>query len=510
MSTCKDVSAFLDGVSKRSVSGTISESDIGALQQFGLVQVFTSDQLESLNQQVAQLQQIQAGIAQDSSERGSLAEQAQIDTRTTHSILFHLEGVDKQHAVLERLQQEQQAYKNVDDDLAKRQQTLSQLLISKALLDSSCPYDGRYVSITTSGRVALRDLNVRLYRVSEEEFPTYWNESMKIDSELTTLANQSAGSKAALAQVIRDVEATNLWAISIGIAKAGGDLQAHVDSFLDLYQGTSSLSGNIENRLMSAEILSALNLSATDAIGKVGELNKTVQSLSVPSEASLGVASVLLSGQRADGRVPLDEFQRLSNSTPSFESAAILSLVNRSPDDVLGRFNSAKSIFKSWGYGISDDTELSAAYLTITDLPMESAAPKIAIISKGLSGYLQYPLVASSILASIPVLEANETLNLLEKAYEILGQRTGPLSQAEGICLAVRLIHGIDVRSLSDLDPTAARMPGFSYPAGQPRMFMPIIIVHAGYYSTFSSMGGYHPAHIHAWGGGGFGGGFGG
>ena len=510
MSTCKEVSAFLDGVNKRSVSGTISESDLQALQQLRLVQVFTNDQLVALNQQVAQLQQIQAGISQDSSERSSLAEQAQIDTRTTHSILFHLKGVDKQHSVLERLQQEQQAYKNVDDDLAKRRQDLSQLLISKALLDSTCPYNGRYVSITTSGRVALRDLNVRLYRVSDEDFPTYWNESLKIDGELTTLANQSASSCAALAKAIKEVEATNLWAISIGIAKAGGDLQSDVDHFLDLYQGTSSISSNVENRLMSAEILSALNLSRADAIRRVGELNQIVRGSSVPKEASLGVASILLSGQRADGHIPVEEFQNFSRSTPSFESAAILSLVNRNPDDVLGRFNSAKSIFRSWGYGVSEDTELSAAYLTITDLPMESAAPKIAIISKGLSGYLQYPLVASSILASIPILEANETLNLLEKAYEILGQRTGPMSQAEGICLAVRLIHGIEVRSLNDLDPTAARMPGFSYPGGQPRMFMPIMIVHAGYYSTFSAMGGPHPAHIHSWGGGGFGGGFGG
>jgi hypothetical protein len=510
MATCKDISAFLDGVSRRSVPGTLSENDVQALQQIGLVQVLTREELQTLTQQVETFQQAQAELTQEATQRNSLSTAVQVDTRKTHSILFHLEGVDRQHSTLERLQQEQQAYKNVTEDIAKRQQALSQLLVKKALVDSSCPYNGRYVSLTTAGRIALRDLTVRLYRVADEEFSTYWSESKKIDGELTTLADQSARGTAALSQVLRDVEPTNLWAISIGIAKAGGDLQVHLDNFLSLYQGTASLSNNVENRLMSAEILSSLNRTPADALRQANELNGTVRGLWVPRETSLGVASILLSGQRADGRVPVEEFRNYARNTPSYEAAALLALVSRSPDEVLGRFNSAKAIFTSWGYGRSDDTELSAAYLTLTDLPMDSAAPKIAIISKGISSYLQYPLVASSILASIPILEANETLNLLEKAYEILGQRTGPISQAEGLCLAVRLIHGIDVRSLNDLDPTAVKMPAFSYAGAQPRMFLPVLIVHSGYYSTFSSMGGPHPAHIHSWGGGGFGGGFGG
>jgi hypothetical protein len=36
--------------------------------------------------------------------------------------------------------------------------------------------------------------------------------------------------------------------------------------------------------------------------------------------------------------------------------------------------------------------------------------------------------------------------------------------------------------------------------------YAPLIMVHSSYYSTFSGIGGVHPAHVHGYGGGGFGG----
>jgi hypothetical protein len=105
-------------------------------------------------------------------------------------------------------------------------------------------------------------------------------------------------------------------------------------------------------------------------------------------------------------------------------------------------------------------------------------------------------------------MEANETLSLLERAYELLGQRTGPMSQAELICLAVRLIHGIRVRSVDELDATARAAPAAAtgaarayYPVGPRWFFVPLIVTHGAYYSTFSGFGGPHPGHVHAVGG---------
>jgi hypothetical protein len=121
-----------------------------------------------------------------------------------------------------------------------------------------------------------------------------------------------------------------------------------------------------------------------------------------------------------------------------------------------------------------------------------------------MSTYLQYPLVASAILASIPVLEANDTLNLLEQAYGIIGRSAGGLSQAELICLAVRMIHGIRTETITGVDTTATVVPAAaSYYAYGPRFFfVPIIIAHGAYYSTYSGFGGAHPGHAHFVGGG--------
>jgi hypothetical protein len=511
MTTCKDVAEFLAELNGRNVIAKLQDSDVQMLQKLNLLQLMTSDEFQQLKQDVTALQQAQEAISHDTFQRAQVSDDVTTDTRKVHSILFHLEGVDKQHASLERLQQEQQAIKTIDEDLAKRQQDLAQLMVKKSLLDTSCPYDSRFISITTQGRMALRDLNVALYRASDQDFTKYWTQSQTVDNELTGIANQSAIFEKALESSLHGFERTDLWAVSIGMSKSPGDPQTRLNHFIDAFNGTAPFSPNLENRLMAAESLSVVDKPLDQTLKVIESLNGQVREMNVPIELSLGVAAILVLGQRADGHIPFDEFVAFLPKTPSFEAAALLALPAVNYEDVMERFTSVCNLVRTWGYSTSDDTELSAAYLAVSEVPIDSVTPKMAIITKGLSGYLQYPLVAAAILASIPVLEANETLNLLEKAYEILGQRTGPISQAEGICLAVRMIHGIDVHSLGDLDPTAAvkqGMPNFYYGTMPPRIWMPMMIVHTSYYSTWSGIGGPHPGHVHTWGGGGWGGGY--
>ena len=157
-------------------------------------------------------------------------------------------------------------------------------------------------------------------------------------------------------------------------------------------------------------------------------------------------------------------------------------------------------MFASWGYEPSEDVELSSAYLTVSELPVEGVSTKLAIISKGLHAYLQYPLVASAILAAIPVLEANETLNILEQAYEIVGRRAMPMTPPELICLAVRMVHGVRPQTIQSLDTTAtptASSAARGYYYGPGFFFVPIFIAHGAYYSTYSGIGGAHPGHAH-------------
>jgi hypothetical protein len=137
----------------------------------------------------------------------------------------------------------------------------------------------------------------------------------------------------------------------------------------------------------------------------------------------------------------------------------------------------------------------------------------MSIIVTALKNYLEYPLVAAAILASIPTLEANETLDLMEKAYSQLWSFATGLERSELVSLSVRMIHGIKNELVEKLDPTAkiAKTPVQFTHAPSSIFFgyyAPLIIVHSIYYSTFSGIGGFHPAHVH--GVGGSGGGFGG
>ncbi len=510
VSKCNQVAAFLGQVNARSVQLELPAGDVTNLQQLGLVSVLGAEELRGLQQEVTQLEQAQVALAREAEQRAQMADQIGDDTQKTHSILFHLEGVDKEHATLERLAQEQSALRSIDSDLVKRQQEFAQLLVKKSLLGQMTPYDSGFIAITTPGRVALRDLNVALYRVGDAEFTVYWDQAKWITQQLVGIASGGALVFAPLASSLPSVDRSYLWAVSIGMVKADGDPRQRIQSFLEAYQGVTPLSPNVENRLMSSEILSVLPGAIPDSLATLRPLIQEVSALKVPRDSALGVASIVLLGRRADGTFAMDPLRQFLKVTPSYESAALLAVVNRPFDEVASQFNSIKSLFGSWGYSPSEDTELSSAYLALSQLPIGTVNTKVAILARGLASYLAYPLVAAAILASIPVLEANETLNLLEKAYEILGTRTGPMTQAELICLAVRMIHGVDVRSVNELDPTQAKpppVPQFSYVGRPPIFWVPVFVTHGVYYSTFSGIGGAHPGHVHAWGGGGFGGG---
>jgi hypothetical protein len=131
---------------------------------------------------------------------------------------------------------------------------------------------------------------------------------------------------------------------------------------------------------------------------------------------------------------------------------------------------------------------------------------KLKYIIEQLKNYLEYPLVAAAILASIPVFESHEVLDLMEKAVTLLSGYAADLERSELVTLAVRMIHGVRNEIVKQIDPAAkiAETPvQFNYPL-HPGFFLwyyPIIVAYSSYHSTFSGMGGFHPAHSHGVGG---------
>jgi hypothetical protein len=507
MATCQEVYNFLTSVANRNVTTSLSPADSAALQQLGLAQFLTAEQFAQLGKSVASAGPARQALEAEANSRVDLAAQVQRDNRTTHSIFFHLEGHDKQDASHQKEAQDRAALQAMDSDLTAREKQLDQLVSQRSLLDTMVPYGSGSVGLTGLGLIQSRDLGFRLYRVSDVPFATYWQQALQTQQQMDGLALGGQNYVASLTGPLKGVDRSYLWAIGIGLAQIEPDAAKGSPWFLDAYAGLGKISPNVENRLMSAEMLTTSRQPLDANLALLVELDRDVRKAGVPKESSLGVASILLLGRRADGTFATENLTNFLQLTKSYESAALLSILNRPYPEMSQKFTALRTMFGSWGFQPSEDVDLSSAYLTLSDLPLQGINTKLAILSKGMGTYLQYPLVASSILASIPVLEANETLNVLEHAYEVIGRRAMPMSQPELICLAVRMVHGVRNTLVGSLDTTATVAPapgsyGYGYGFHPGFFFVPIIVAHGVYYSTFSGMGGAHPGHAH------FGGGF--
>ncbi len=511
MATCQQVASFFDQVATRQAPQPLAPADEALLVQCQLAQFLTADEYRTLQSTVAGLGSAQDALSQEQAQRESLADLAADDQRKTEGVLFHLEGKKKQAQTRQSAADAEEQLKSVDVDLARKSAALSQIVQQRTLLDTLIPYGDRFTGVTSLGLVERRNLAVRLYRVSDSDFSAYWAESQKLRSEMTDLSDRGAGYFAQLGPAIPGADRAHLWGISIGLAQATPDVAGGSARFVQVYNQIAALSGNPENRLLSAEALVSLPRPLDSELDTLRQLVSDVVRLDVPRESALGIASLLLLGQRADGTLALQELQQYLGVTRSYESAALLAILNAPFPDLSAKFQSLRTMFTGWGYQVSEDVELASAYLAVSELPADGVATKLAIVAKGMAAYLEYPLVAASVLTALSTLEANETLNLLEQAYAIVGRRAMPMTQPELVCLAVRLLHGVRNQLVGPLDATAARAPtaavtrGPGYYYGPRFFYAPIIVAHYGYYSTYSGIGGFHPGHVH-----GFGGGFGG
>jgi hypothetical protein len=506
MASCKDVFTFFTQVSTKSAVAPLPDADAGTLAQLNLVQFLTSDQYRQLQSDVNALDAEQAQVAQASAQRAEVAQELSRETQRTHSILFHLEGKQKQSVELQRASQLAGAYSAAAADLAQKQQEFTRLVGQRTLLDSLTPYGDRYVALTGLGLVEMRDLGVRLYRAGDTEFKSYWDREQGLTKDLNDLAVAAESYFVRLAPALGGADRSILWGISLGLPKMQADPVQGSTAFLNAYRQLLPLSSNVENRLMASEVLLGLPRPLAEEFLALSQLLHDVKGLKVPSESALGVAAILLVGRRADGTVATPSLQQYLTVTQSYESAALLAIVNLPVTDLAAKFQGLRRMFAGWGYAPSEDVELSSAYLAVSELPIEGIGTKLAIIAKGLSTYLEYPLVAASVLASLSTLEANETLNLLERAYDIIGRRAMPLSQGELITLAVRMLHGVRNELVGPLDTTAPPPPTPAALAniyGPRFFFVPIIVAHNAYFATYSGFGGAHPGHVHGFGGGG-------
>ncbi|MBO0888511.1 hypothetical protein J2P12_05360 [Candidatus Bathyarchaeota archaeon] len=498
-----------------------SQVDLNYLSTNGYLNVMKKEDYDQAVSDVSNLGQMNVQMLNETSEARAAAATLAKDEGHTHSILFHLEGREKQEAELQRLEAERIATAKEQSDVAALDLRIKDLIQKKSITDRMVPYDGEYLSLTGLGVLTLNDLNVRNYRVSDMEFSSFVEERMETLGELHSIAQNGGLQETSLKTRLPQADYSQLWNVSIGLAKLQADQNQINQRFLLALGALQHFGSTLDNKMMAAEIMTSMSTRPSQSSIDNSDLqgmSNALQSLEhdvrhhahVPKELSAGVAATMLFGRRYDGTYPLDKLIEYAKMTRSYESAAILSVMNDPSNLLPNKFQSFRMMFSYWGYQMSEDTELASAYLAISDLGgPNDVSTKLAIIVGALKTYLEYPLVAAAILASIPTFEANETLDLMEKAYSQLWRFAVGLERSELISLAVRIIHGIKNELVKQLDPTAkiANTPiQFTHPPSV--IFFPfrgpLIIAHSSYYSTFSGIGGAHPAHVH--GVGGFGG----
>jgi len=493
----------------------IQPADLDFLVANGCVSIMQKDEYDRAVAEVADLaqlnEQVQTATAAETTEQAALAG----DERKTHSILFHLEGKEQKQSRLEKVEAEKEEADKEQGVVAADESRVNELIQKKSLTDRMIPYDGRYLALTGLGYSVLNDLVVRNYRVSDLEFSDFIAESQETISELRSIADRASFHVSNLRAEFPKTDLTQLWSVSIGLAKLQGAQEQISHRFQLAFAILLHLKSTMENKMMAAEVMTSYKVDPSQT-----SPNSDLQSLSadlleldsnlrrnakVPKQLSAGIAATIMAGRRFDGTYPTDRFLEFSKMTSSYESAAIMSIVNAPSDQLSAKFQSFRSLFELWGYAASEDTELASAFLAISDLGPDDVRLKMSIILDGLKNYLEYPLVSAAILVSIPTLEANETLDLLEKAYSLIAPLAIGLQRSELLSLSVRMVHGIRNELVKELDPTAklTNTPvQFTYGSrGYFPMFYPLIIVHSSYYSTFGGMGGAHPAHVHGVGG---------
>ncbi|MHB1439700.1 MAG: hypothetical protein ACYCSO_01155 [Cuniculiplasma sp.] len=472
------------------------------------IESFTKDQYLALSNEVAEIEQISKNMAEERAAFQKAKNLEESYSNKIHSIRFHLEGKEKKTEEKDQFQKEIDEVNEIFKAEKTYEEQFNQLMAKKSQLSGMVPLDQVYVKITDEGKQIIHDLSLRLYRFSDEEFSNYQTEMNATIGELTNIVVSAKGYFNYLEGIVSDIEQkSTLFSTAIGLAKFKDSVESVETRFRNAYEEMGKFTKNVENRLMATEILTGSGTDISEQMRSFAEVHKEIRhKIHIPRESATAVTAITFLSRRYDGTFPLENLKTFMNITPSYESAAVMASINKPLEDTQAKFVAMKRIFSAWGYDTSEDLELSSAYVAISDLQPEEIKDKLSVIIDAIKNCLEYPLVSSTIIATVPVMEANETLDLLSKAYNIIENNVSGFEKSEIMAASVSLVHGIKKELITDVDSKAPvvntpynfhYMPSpFFFP-----FYMPMLMVQGSYFSTFSGIGGVHPAHIHSVGG---------
>ncbi len=403
---CSEVRTFLSQISDRQEPvAAIPSADLDYLSTGGYVLGTTKEDYDKGNDDVARLSQITGQVETEKAEEQQAEAALQKDERREHSFLFHFEGRDEKAQLEQRIQSETDALSREDTELHALEANVNELIQKKSMMDRMVPYDGEYVCLSGLGTVVLNDLNVRNYRVADEEFSDFTAEIKAVYGELRSIADKATSYVTLLEPRVPKtdeddqlptiayqevmpyqghpiVQAPSLvWSVAIGLAKLQGDANQIAQRFFQALNLLQNFDSTISNKLMAAEVMTASldpDIQSLEPVLK--DLDRQVRNQGAPKELSAGVAATIMAGRRYDGTFPIDRFGQFKQVTQSYETAAILAVMNVPWEQLAPKFQAFRTMFTSWGYMTSEDTEIAASFLAIGELSADEVQEKLKYI----------------------------------------------------------------------------------------------------------------------------------
>ncbi len=197
---CTDVRAFFSQISDKSVSLSVSESDIDFLVSNGYLARKSQAEYDEAHSEVANLQQTVDSLQNEREQESAAAETMSEDERKTQSIRFYFEGKDEKEAQRQKVESEKDSVSKLESDITERESTVSALIQKKSALDMYVPYGTEYLSLTGLGQIMLNDLNVYSTRVGDMDFGIYIEQSQAVTRELNDIAQRAAFYASAIEQ----------------------------------------------------------------------------------------------------------------------------------------------------------------------------------------------------------------------------------------------------------------------------------------------------------------------
>jgi hypothetical protein len=223
MMKCNDVRTFLSQVSDRQASLQPQPVDVNFLATNGYLSVMQKDEYDRTVADAANLAQMNSDLQNEQMQERLAAADLQKEYKKTHSFLFHFEGEEKKQADIQTLEKDRIIVAAEQADITSKDSKIAELIQKKSMTDRMVPYSGEYLSLTGLGVMTLNDLNVRNYRVSDTDFSQFIEESRETSDELKDIAGKGGSFESGLRTGFPKADPTQLWSVSIGLAKLQGD-----------------------------------------------------------------------------------------------------------------------------------------------------------------------------------------------------------------------------------------------------------------------------------------------